>query len=840
MRDVPTETTRQPRRPRSRLGYPAVLSCICLLISFTVACGQSPYELSVVPKFGQVYPPDRWVPLRVELRNNSNSVVDGCVVIPIAQPQAPVSIRMPIVVPSHSRVVATAYAYLPEHALATTATEAAPVAIAEWRGADGARIARAEVLGRPDTAARADAAQAAGLPGYLLLEVRDENASELSDAYHVDGLAQILVGQAPFNLSVGSCEPRSLPRHRAGYDAVRAIVFVGTLPAALDEFQRQAIIEYLLGGGSLVLPAPRDVADPSMNWLAPYLPVQVLGYRHADRIEPVPAEAGRALAFRFPVEICEAVIADGQSLLADTHYVHAAVRKVGLGRVIFTSFPVDALDHADPRTPSLWQSLLEPNEMPDWRNTALAQHREAVLGQMIGARAAPWSAAIAMAGGYVVLVMLIQLIIRGAHRPIAFALTTGIAIALCGGLIIATYMRLESERFLSAARLAIVELGPSGGGLIQEALMFLGGDDHAVSLQVDPAAVVRPLSSSSVDPPTIDELPFAVPSAGILSGRVDRVWHGSGVVSIETALTAGVEFTEKGVQLVVVNDTGHTVHTPLVLWGQRAFPLPDLSPGRTSLRLGPANPKSQFTNAGVLMGEQASLRARIIEYSQTARTDVGATLTAPSMSLVGWLDPSAGGIASPVIRSSTAVTLMQSQVMCRTALATLPSQVGSAVTIPPEFVVTSVDSSRGAPYDLARAEWVPSRQSGAWGISFQLPRGLGRIGSVQATIAAEIAAPAHEVVLRRGQCREGTLFDNPEGPILARWSRPTGTRALTAALERDDFDADQRLWLRLSIDPTREEAASEPQEWRLKDLSVQFEVDIEPDTQTSMTSGLSK
>ena len=97
--------------------------------------------MTVAPLFGQAYPPDRLVPLRIELQNMGAATIDGVVLVLAARPPAATTFRIPVQVPPNARVTLTAYSNLPAPPLAQasgagTGTGVVPVALAEWRDAD--------------------------------------------------------------------------------------------------------------------------------------------------------------------------------------------------------------------------------------------------------------------------------------------------------------------------------------------------------------------------------------------------------------------------------------------------------------------------------------------------------------------------------------------------------------------------------------------------------------------------------------------------------------------------------------------------------------------------------
>jgi hypothetical protein len=804
------------------------------MIFCSTAFSQVRYDLTVVPEYGRMYPPGRWVPLRIEARNNTQLPVDGAVIIPVVQPAVATDFRIPVFSPPNSSVILTAYAYLPAKVLGklNEGTGSVPVANAEWHDAEGATLVRAKVLGRPDTADHPASAGASGTGGFLILSVGGGDSSERGSTHFAQGLVRFLAANTSYAINVGTSEARWLPRHRAGYGAVRAIVFDGTPPDSLDVSQRETILEYLRGGGTLVLPAPRGSADPTGTWLEPYLPVHIIGSREMDQILPSATTsiadsttaASAPLKFIKPLGVVEAVDGDGEVLLRDRYYVHVAIRHLGLGRIVFTSFPIDAFDQSNTRAAELWRTILDLRARAhDWSETRLGQHRDDILESTIGAPVSPWSYAAIIVGGYVVLTLLLQLIGRGARRPTAFVVGTALAVAMFATLTVMAMVRRGGSKPLSAALLETIELGPQGGGIRQEAEVFLGRSDPSFALKADLRASLRPVVADPNDPAIIEQLPFAAPQAGVRTGRIDRVWQADEALPESCALLSGARFTPAGVRIDVENRTGQTLLAPLVLWNRNCYRVGDLPPGRSSSILGDKNPPGDFTNVSVITGEEANLRGRILELALTAKPETDDRFDIEQPRVAGWLDPSSPGPAKPILHTSSPIQLMNAEVLLSAPVSLLPSFPQTVFHISSDFVTTTFRKpGRSQLYDAATRQWLGSIITGTWNVGFQIPRGIGKVKPISATISADLAASHHIIVLRRGQASGGTWRDNPAGPIVAEWKQAAGSKTATIDLDDNDVDSNGCLWLRLTV---KEADATDMIEapWKFNSLSVGFE-----------------
>src|SRR5204862_5100775 len=118
---------------------------------------------------------------------------------------------------------------------------------------------------------------------------------------------------------------------------------------------------------------------------------------------------GMSIKFRHPTRIVEAIDGSGEALLRDRDYVHVAARPIGLGKVVFLSFAMNALDESQPQVAALWRQLLELDRPQwDWNRARLGEQRREILGTMIGRKVAGWGIAAGIAGGYLLGVLLAQ------------------------------------------------------------------------------------------------------------------------------------------------------------------------------------------------------------------------------------------------------------------------------------------------------------------------------------------------------------------------------------------------------------------------------------------------
>ena len=141
------------RLARSTFTTSAALIFVALLADARPAAAQE-LTISAAMEMSQLYRPDSWQPVRIELRNPTDRVVEGTAVLPLSHPQAPVAMQLPLTVPPRASVTAIVWAYFPPPSAppgAEKGTGGAPLAVAEFRGPGGSLLARSDLLGVPIT-----------------------------------------------------------------------------------------------------------------------------------------------------------------------------------------------------------------------------------------------------------------------------------------------------------------------------------------------------------------------------------------------------------------------------------------------------------------------------------------------------------------------------------------------------------------------------------------------------------------------------------------------------------------------------------------------------------------
>ena len=136
------------------------------------------------------------------------------------------------------------------------------------------------------------------------------------------------------------------------------------------------------------------------SWLSKYLPVRCVDQRLASRLT---CDTNESFDLHRFVPISEAIpLPEAQKISSDEMGLLAAYRPIGLGRIAFTAFPINALDTKDANASDLWGRLLDL-DVPKtiWADSRLGTEHPKLLQEMIGLQAAPWGLAAAIVAGYV-------------------------------------------------------------------------------------------------------------------------------------------------------------------------------------------------------------------------------------------------------------------------------------------------------------------------------------------------------------------------------------------------------------------------------------------------------
>jgi hypothetical protein len=696
--------------------------------------------------------------------------------------------------------------------------------VAYLEAGNGAQLVRSELLGR--LIKESDKADKAGAPipiakPFILAASDDVAVTETADeqtANNASEFADMFVTGQSMPVYTQPLAASELPRSLAGYDSVGCLILSRLPLNKLDAAQRQAILDFMTSGGTVLLASPRGNADPTGSWLAPYLPATCVGERYATQLK-INGATTRPVV---PVDIAEfttdAAPAGSKVVAGDEQYVHLAYTPVGFGRLAVSSFPVTALSLKDPKVRSLWQQTLIPAEptLP-WDKSRLTLDQGQIMQAMVGLKAPPWTMAAGIVGLYVVIVLVIQLIARQSRRPMGFAAAIGVAILIAGGLMVVSLLK-DKTVDLSLARISVTDLGT--GGMRHEAVALLGDQD--VAIQAVPGASLRDEVGGSSTVTLVTSPPGA--QTKLQPRQIAHIWQATAATPVDQTLRVSGMFDADGLKLSIDNHAGKIV-APLLLSEGRHFCLPDVPAGQSTATASDQNlnPPGPPINSKAVQLEAEQLRGRILEAAMKPAPNQGmlpeAAVDSPLL-LAGWYaDP-----PPPLVTvTGQSPKLAQANAAVRTKVDLQPSPVGSAVKISPAF--TRIINGQGGtlPYDVNKHEWIQQFNPQDFQIGFAVPSGIGKLRPTKVTLVADFNAPQHTVTIRRGQCPGGKVSLNPAGPAVTTWDKPLGPQTVTFDLSSGDYDANGWVWLQFVVETPVVGTAK----WEINGMSMGYEATVE-------------
>src|SRR3954464_7495092 len=210
----------------------AVFWSLLLLIVLCGSVRAQSLSINAALELSQNYRPQCWQPVRVELRNDSDRVVAGTVVLPLDDPNAPAVMQLPVSVHPHARVTTTVWGYFPR--ITPTAQqrkrgEIPPLSTVEWRGPDGALLSRSQVLGFPLTGPSGEAS--ASETGQMILVV-NQRPEMFNDAYEPEQLLSVL--PAAVRIVFAAVARETFTREPGALQSFKAIILEGVDPESFD------------------------------------------------------------------------------------------------------------------------------------------------------------------------------------------------------------------------------------------------------------------------------------------------------------------------------------------------------------------------------------------------------------------------------------------------------------------------------------------------------------------------------------------------------------------------------------------------------------------------------
>ncbi len=739
---------------------------------------------------GPSYLPDCWTPLRLKFQNGSGKDVAGYASVEMNNAAGPALLHVPCLIPAHCVIDLDELAYFGSGA------GGAPnqACVVEWYAGNAQRIGRSEVPG---------AAAAIGgkriRPTAMLLQI---GHSEIADSAgdNPAGFAGQLLKHSGFALGVQSIDAADAPRRADGYDGYKFILF-STNPQELDMAQRRALLDYLSVGGTLLL-CGHPIEQSC--WLAGYLPVVQIGSRQISAL----ATENDEIQLSHPVSLVEASDVTGADVEVagqSQGLIFAAQKQIGLGHVIFTSFPIYALDPADPHFVQTWHRILQWDVSPRAESVSLTRPLE----HMVGVPTVPFSIAAVIVGLYIVVAFLGHLLSPARLRPRVYLCLVAVALLGFVGLMVAS-ARGESSSIVRGGQITTIRIGSGGGGIEKQLLTFVGRDESSLTLSATGGATIVPVESSESMPAEIEEFPFAVKDADVYAKQVRRIWSAQRPVGSDLQLKATGRFGPEGLELSVENGAGQALHSPLLAWSG-VFALGEIPVGQSTPIILHRNADNDFTSTGAIRTQTDDLRADIIASSVMSAGSMDSAESGPPK-LLAWLDN------PPTIVDTNYPIAMESQTLLEAPVLIQSSEIGSDIFIDGAFSRIIQGAARGLPYDPSQRRWVPTNQPGQWLIGFAVPEKIGRLRPVHVQIDADLSAPTQTIAFFRDQCRAGIAAINPQGDEAANWTRVITPQSFEFDCRSDDYDSEGHVWLMLRIEAT----SASPSPWFFRRLEMSY------------------
>lgn len=805
---------------------------------------ENPSNFSVQFSCGAYYPAGIWSPVSIRLANHSGRAIDGVVDIAAGKALALAS-QVRVLVPAHCTVM-TEGVVLPSVKQPKGGTNAGnELAIIDWKGAGG-RISHQTLLGLPQSRQKQNDSNAGDeiAPGAVVYFV---DPYDRLDVAAIDNNIAAVVREAHGIMvtTAGTAEPTALPHTNPGLAAMQYIL-LGCAPDDLDADQRITLLNHIRAGATLLIINPPEQASVESSWLAEYLPVQILGRRWIKRVA---VGSDHPFVFAKPVEGVEAAAptADATVVWQDEHYVYAAWRGLGNGRIGFFSLPMEALDYHDNRVQAIWQRMLGTStpltiaqrqslvvdqtlmEKSPERGRAGSSIRPQ-LAQLLGTGTPSWTIAAVTVGIYLLLLAASQLIWRGPQRPRGVAVLGIASGAICLILLAATFFIHHGDPVV-VARLSDLEFGGDGSGVQRDTLAMLGPAPSAmigentpdVSLTpTDRHAWIRPLEITAQQLPVAVQPPLSISDAGLRPADFANIWQTVSPIAGDVSVAAS--FDDRGLRLHFHNGLPQKINSPVLVWDATtiaasrngemstvAFGLDTIPRGDSSqlVEASRLNPSGVVVQTAGLDPLQNLRTQRILEMLQPHMPGLDLATTYINPQVMGWLDESQplpvniGAVDEAAVRR-------QGLSLVRMPLHINAAAVGSDVKILGAFN-QFVRSHNGSTPPFLTADSIVSIQSGNWKFAVLPPAAIGRIRPIHAQIVADVEAP------------NSTLKIAVKGskPLLT-FDKAIGRQNVAFDVDPSNLDADGLLELQLDVQGEKNMNGLMPQ-WLVRQLSVSLQ-----------------
>jgi len=316
-----------------------LVSCV-LCLTFPV---HADVDMSILPGFDGFHKHGRWLPLRITLASVDENVTGDIV----AETQDSAT--------GHRQIYSTPVTLF----RSTKKAQNLYVLPESFR-----RNLRVELVNNSGvTVAQKDAQLVTIPPEDILLLVLTQNSSGLEFLANTPK-------QDAVHISYSTAEP--LPDKWKGYDSVDVILLGDISARTLSTAQRQAIIDWVYGGGRLIVSGGAHSQDLMGTFVEHILPVRIDGTRVLDSISSISPPFNGA-----QVVVASSELIDGSKAMAaeSDELPIIAEKELGHGKVLFLAF-----DYMDPAFShwtgkiEMWQILLpRPETRKSPRNRDIAR-----------------------------------------------------------------------------------------------------------------------------------------------------------------------------------------------------------------------------------------------------------------------------------------------------------------------------------------------------------------------------------------------------------------------------------------------------------------------------------
>lgn len=490
-----------------------------LLVALTAApaAGQGAVEVRASAGWSGWVSVSGWIPLRVEVR--AAVPIDGTVVVEVPSPSGgpPMVFRRPVRLPSGGPHVLTVDIVLP--------TARRPPVVRLEAGAVQARA------------------------GVDLRSSRVVDAVVLAVSREAAGLEHLVAQR----LGPAYVEADQLPDRWQQYAAVAAVVLRDVDPEALTASQREALVQWVVQGGRLVVTGAERLLSLRAPWLEEMLPGHPIGMATMDPGDLPGLPSGIPAALLRPRPGAEAFPSPARALMARWRY--------GAGRV--TIWGWDAFDprlRAWPGQAGLWREVLEaPVAAP-----AIGD----LSGALPAARPLPGSLPGALAALSAAYILLARAVLRRAG-PGRYGWVAVLALSVAGASAMRAFSLSVRDAATAVVQVSVAERLPATSwARVQGVVAVYAPYGARVRLRAPPGGVFAPAG----------HLPVAFEDPASVAGEVPPPGLQVGLRQmVEFPVEATLRERPDGLELSVRNLSGATIESPRIVRAGQVAALSRLS-----------------------------------------------------------------------------------------------------------------------------------------------------------------------------------------------------------------------------------------------------------------------